>query len=72
VTTRPDLSTLPVSKVAAPRCPAQIPEADHATPEAPALRSDDLPRARLLIVDDEPAQMHALCSTLQSARSSGK
>ncbi|HEY3653569.1 MAG TPA: response regulator [Steroidobacteraceae bacterium] len=35
-------------------------------PEASAVRSDDLPpRARLLIVDDEPAQMRALCDTLE-------
>jgi PAS domain S-box-containing protein len=36
------------------------------TTEAHALRSDDLPRrARLLIVDDEPAQLRALCDTLK-------
>jgi PAS domain S-box-containing protein len=36
------------------------------TPDAPALQSDDRPpRARLLIVDDQPAQMRALCDTLE-------
>ena len=35
-------------------------------PEAPALPTDNLPsRARLLIVDDEPAQLRALCDTLK-------